>query len=75
MDMRYIFSGLVGFVIEELVIGAFIVIIWKAINYDVQVANSTGFQSTIPLLDLIFVVVLIIPVLLHVDNLREFIGI
>ena len=74
MNVSNIFSGLVGFVMEELVIGTFIGIIWTAINYEVQVANSTGFQSTIPLLYLIFVLVLIIPALLHIDDLRELIG-
>ena len=72
MDIEEIFSGMVGFTIEELICGAIdFGVLLPIVLSDMQTANNTGFSSTVPLLWLIFVIVLIIPVILHLRGIID----
>lgn len=75
MDIREIFSGLLGFVIEEVIVGTMdFGILFPVLLNDMQVKNNAGFSSAMPLFWIIFMVILIAPVLHHFDDLIKLIN-
>ena len=73
METGGIFEGIFGLVIEEVIVGAFDLVLWTLINLAIRSANSNGFSNVIPSLYLIFVVVLLIPVIVHLRDINDLI--
>lgn len=73
MEIGSIFQGIFGFVIQEVIAGAFDLVLWTLINLAIRSANSNGFSNVIPSLYLIFVVVLLIPVIVHLRDINDLI--
>ena len=73
METGGIFEGIFGLVIEEAIAVAFDIVLWTYINSAIRNANSYGFSNAIPLLYLIFVVILLIPVILHLHDIHNLI--
>ena len=72
MDVGEIFSGMVGFIIEEVISGAIdFVVLLPILLSDMQTANSRGFSSTVSLLWLIFLMILVAPIILHLKDINN----
>ena len=72
MDIGEIFSGVVGFIIEETICGVIdFGVLLPILLTDMRTANSMGFSSTVPLLLLVFVIVLVAPVILHLEDISD----
>ena len=65
-----IFEGLVGFVIEEAIVGALIIGTYVIFSKAVNSALSLRFTSTAALIYLVWIVLILIPVVHHLLNMR-----
>ena len=61
------------FVIQEIIVGSIVGVLWISLNSAIKNANSNSFSNVIPLLYLIFVVILLIPVILHLHDIHNLI--
>ena len=73
MDISSIFEGFFGFVTEEVIVGAFEGVLWISLSSTIRTANATGFSNVVPFLILLFIVILVIPVILHLDDIHDLI--
>ena len=65
-----IFEGLVGFVIEEAIVGGVIIATHVIVSNAINSALSLGFTSTAALIYLVWIVLILIPVVHHLLNMR-----
>lgn len=71
MDAGTIFEGVFGFIIEEIIAGAFAYVLWILLSSDIRDAYATGFSNLVPLLYLIFLVILLAPVIHHLGDILD----
>jgi hypothetical protein len=63
-------EGTFLFIIEEVIVGAFDLVLWKFLNTDIQDAIATGFSNTVPVLIILYLFILLIPVIYHIKDLK-----
>lgn len=73
MDISSIFEGFFGFVIEEVIAVVFDGVLWTLLNSTIRTANATGFSNVVAILLLLFVVILLIPAINHLDDILDLI--
>ena len=63
-------ESVIGFVIEEAVVGAIIIATYVIFSNAINSALSLGFTSTAALIYLVWIVLILIPVVHHLLNMR-----